>query len=121
MNSISSSAIVRAKVGRQKDQESIQPHLTRDTIWESDKTTSKHQPQESQEVNPFTASDQKAARKRPKTDLQSKEVRLFTLSDHKAARKSPKTDLQSQEVSPFTAGDNKTARKRPKTDLQCQT
>ena len=29
------------------------PHLTQDTIWESDKNTRKHHIQESQEVNPF--------------------------------------------------------------------
>ena len=36
-----------------KDQESIQPHLTRDTIWESDRNKRKHDTQESQEVSPF--------------------------------------------------------------------
>ena len=39
-------------------------HLTRDTIWESDKNTRKHHTQESQEVSPFPAGDHKAARNR---------------------------------------------------------
>ena len=38
------------------------PHLTRNTIWESDKNTSKHNIQESQEVSPFPLGDHKAAR-----------------------------------------------------------
>ena len=38
------------------------PHLTQDTIWESDKNTRKHHIQENQEVNPFPAGDHKAAR-----------------------------------------------------------
>ena len=37
------------------------PHLTQDTIWESDKNTRKHYIQESQEVSPFPTSDHKAA------------------------------------------------------------
>ena len=40
-----------------KDQESIESHLTRDTIWESDKNTRKHHTQESQEVGPCPAGD----------------------------------------------------------------
>ena len=36
------------------------PHLTKDTIWETDKNTSKHHIQESQEVSPFPAGDHKA-------------------------------------------------------------
>ena len=40
------------------------PHLTRDTIWESDKNTRKHRIQESQEVSRFPAGDDKAARNR---------------------------------------------------------
>ena len=38
------------------------PHLTRNTIWENDKNTSKHNIQESQEVSPFSAGYHKAAR-----------------------------------------------------------
>ena len=37
------------------------PHLTRDTIWESDQNTRNHHTQESQEVSPFPAGDHKAA------------------------------------------------------------
>ena len=40
------------------------PHLSRDTIRESDKTTRKHHIQESQEVSPFPEGDQKATRYR---------------------------------------------------------
>ena len=35
----------------------IESHLTRDTIWDSDKNTRKHRAQESQEVDPFPAGD----------------------------------------------------------------
>ena len=38
------------------------PHLTQDTICESNKNTRKHHKQESQEVRPFPAGDHKAAR-----------------------------------------------------------
>ena len=38
------------------------PHLTKDTILDSDKSTRKHHKQESQEVSPFPAGDHKAAR-----------------------------------------------------------
>ena len=38
------------------------PHLTQNTIWESDKTPKKHNTQESQEGSPFQAGDHKAAR-----------------------------------------------------------
>ena len=50
----------RAKIRNQYNQV---PHLTWDTIWESDKNTRKHNTQESQEVSPFRAGDHKAARK----------------------------------------------------------
>ena len=40
------------------------PHLTQETIWESDKNTRKHHIQESQEVRPFPAGDHKAAMNR---------------------------------------------------------
>ena len=40
------------------------PHLTEDTIWESDKNTKKHHIQKSQEVSPSPAGDHKAARNR---------------------------------------------------------
>ena len=39
------------------------PHLTRDTIMESDNNTRKHNTQESKEVSPFPAGDHKAALK----------------------------------------------------------
>ena len=47
-----------------KDQESIQSIMTPDqnTIWESDKNTSKHHTKKSQEVSPFLADDHKIAR-----------------------------------------------------------
>ena len=49
-----------------KYQESIQSStaLTQDTVRESDKTTRKHQIQESQEASPFPSGDHKAARNR---------------------------------------------------------
>ena len=40
------------------------PYLTLNTIWESDKSTRKHNTQESQEVSHFPAGDPEAARKR---------------------------------------------------------
>ena len=40
------------------------PHLTLDTIWESDKNTRKHHIQEGQEVSPFPTGDHKGARNR---------------------------------------------------------
>ena len=66
------------------------PHLTLDTVSESDKNTRKHHIQESQEISPFKAGDLKAARKRhdrmAKRNANSKYVlqkmnRLGTLSD----------------------------------------
>ena len=41
------------------------PYMTGNTIWKSDKNTKKHITQESQEVKPFPAGDQKATRNRP--------------------------------------------------------
>ena len=41
------------------------PHLTRDTIWESDKNTRKHNTQESQEVTPLPTGGHTAVRNRP--------------------------------------------------------
>ena len=38
------------------------PHLTQDTIWESDKHTRKHHKQENQEVSPFPAGDHTVTR-----------------------------------------------------------
>ena len=40
------------------------PHLTQNTMWESNKNTRKHYIQESQEVSPFPAGDHTVARKR---------------------------------------------------------
>ena len=40
------------------------PHLTQDTIWESDKNTRKHILQESQDVSPIPTGDYKAASNR---------------------------------------------------------
>ena len=40
------------------------PHLTQDTILESDINTRKHRTQESQEASPFKIGDQKVARNR---------------------------------------------------------
>ena len=36
--------------------------MTRDTIWDSDQNTRKHQTQDSREISPFLAGDHKAAR-----------------------------------------------------------
>ena len=44
----------RAKTGNRYNQV---PQLTRDTIWESDKKTRKHQLQESAEISPSPAGD----------------------------------------------------------------
>ena len=38
------------------------PHLTQDTIWESDKNTRKNHTQEKQEVSPFPAGDHEDSR-----------------------------------------------------------
>ena len=38
------------------------PHLTQDTVWESDKDTRKHLMQESQEVSHFSTGDHKPSR-----------------------------------------------------------
>ena len=50
------------------------PHLTQDTIWESDKNLRKFHIQDSQEVSPFPAGDHKAARNRQDsmTDMKHK-------------------------------------------------
>ena len=40
------------------------PHLTQNTVWESDNNTRKHNVQESQEGSPFPTGDLKAARNR---------------------------------------------------------
>ena len=48
----------KAKIWNRYDQV---PHMTQDTVLESDKNTKKHQIQESQEVSPFPAGDYKAA------------------------------------------------------------
>ena len=42
------------------------PTLTYDAIWEHDQNTRKHHIQETQEVSPFSAGDNKAARNRSK-------------------------------------------------------
>ena len=39
------------------------PHLTQDTIWESDKNTRKHHTHKMQEVSPFPVGDLKASKK----------------------------------------------------------
>ena len=41
-----------------------EPRLTKDTTWESDQNTRKHHIQESQDVSPFPAGDNKAAKNR---------------------------------------------------------
>ena len=48
----------RAKIRNRYNQV---PHLTQDTVWESDKNTRKHHIQDSQEVSPFPAGDHKIA------------------------------------------------------------
>ena len=59
------------------------PHLTQDTVWESDKINNKRHIQESQVVNPFPAGDHKAARRKQdnmaKTNTK-KEYHLGTVS-----------------------------------------
>ena len=52
------------KKGKIRNRYNQVPHLTQDTIWESDKDTRKHHTRESQEVSPFPAGDHKAARNR---------------------------------------------------------
>ena len=49
------------------------PHLTPDTIGESDKNLRKHHTQESREVGPFPADDHKAARNRHDTIVDKSE------------------------------------------------
>ena len=48
----------KAKIGNRY---SKVPHLTQDTVWESDKSTRKHHIQESQGVSTFQGGDRKAA------------------------------------------------------------
>ena len=54
----------RAKKAKIRNRYNQVPHLTRDTIWESDKNTRKYHTKESQEVSLFPAGDHKAARNR---------------------------------------------------------
>ena len=54
----------KAKIRNQYNQV---PHLTKDTIWESDKSSRKHHIQESQEVNPFPAGGHMAVRNNRQT------------------------------------------------------
>ena len=44
---------------KEEDNDNTIPHLTQDTIWESDKNTRTHHKQESQEVSSFPAGDHK--------------------------------------------------------------
>ena len=48
------------------------PHQTQDTTWESDKNTSKHHTQESQEASPFPAGDNMAAMNRQESMTNTK-------------------------------------------------
>ena len=50
------------------------PHLTQDTIWESD--TRKHHIQESQEASPFAAGDHTAERKRQEKRIHKRSTAL---------------------------------------------
>ena len=50
------------------------PHLTQDTIWESDKNTRIHYTQESQDVSPFPASAHKAARNRQGSIIKTRNI-----------------------------------------------
>ena len=61
----------KAKIGNWYNQI---PHLTQDTIRESDKNTRNHQIQESQEVSPFSEGDHTAAgnRQDSRTDIKHK-------------------------------------------------
>ena len=55
---------IKVKKAKIRNRYNQVPHLTRDTIWESDKTSRKHHTQENQEVSSFPAIDHKAARNR---------------------------------------------------------
>ena len=69
----------RIKVRRKtniRNRYSLIPHLTQDTICESDKITRKHHMQESQEVSPFPASDNKAARNRQDSIIEKHETQI---------------------------------------------
>ena len=54
----------QSKKARIRNRYNQVPHLTKDTTWESDKNTRKHNIQESQEVSPFPAVHDKAAMNR---------------------------------------------------------
>ena len=47
-----------------RNQNNQVPHLTRDTIWESDTNTRKRHTMESQEVSPFPGGDHRTTRSR---------------------------------------------------------
>ena len=55
-----------------------EPYLTRNTMWERDKNTRKHNTQESQEVNHFTAGDNVAARNRQDSKTKIKMTHIIT-------------------------------------------
>ena len=57
-------AIKVSKTAKVRNRYNQVPHLVQDTTWENDKNTRKHHIQESQEVSPFPADDQKAAMNR---------------------------------------------------------
>ena len=54
------------------------PHITQATTRESDKITRKRHKQESQEVSPFPAGDQKAAMKRQESRTSTKTIKYHT-------------------------------------------
>ena len=80
------------------------PHLTQDTIRESDKNTRKHHITVSQEVSPFPAGDDKSARNRP--DSMTKTNRKHKL--HKGYTKKHRLGMTSKKV---TGGLNRLVRK----------
>ena len=78
------------------------PHLTQDTVGESNKNTRKHHIQESQEVSPFPTGDHKATRNRhasmAKTDTNNKKD---PQKKHRLGRVSKKITEELKLVSPY--------------------
>ena len=57
------------------------PHLTKDIIRESGKNTRKHHIQESQEVSPFQAGDQKGARNRQDSMIENHKTQKGSIKE----------------------------------------
>ena len=73
--------VVKVKKAKIRNQYNQVPHLTWDTIWESNKNTRKHHTQESQEVSPSPVGDHKAAGKRQDNILSKTNMKQISKKD----------------------------------------